>query len=134
MSQENTSLQTRAADELANAEGTRPGYVVSPAVDIFETPQAITVLADLPGVKPDALRVDLDDGVLTLSGSVELAEEEDEGCVLREYRPGHYRRQFSLSETIDQERIEAKLTDGVLRLTLPKVDKARARKIQVTTH
>jgi HSP20 family protein len=112
-------------------EQTRPGPVYSPAVDIFESDNSITVLADMPGVKTQDLEVDLRESVLTLTGRVTSPEGANEDDVLREYRTGTFFRQFTLSETIDQTKIEARLTDGVLRLELPKVEKAKPRQITV---
>ena len=112
-------------------EQTRPGPVYSPSVDIFENDNAITVLADMPGVKAQDLEIDLRDSVLSLTGRVTPPERSKESDVLREYRAGTFFRQFTLSETIDQAKIDAKLTDGVLRLELPKVEKARPRQITV---
>ena len=114
-------------------EQTRPGVVYSPSVDIFESEVAITVLADMPGVKAEALTIDLRERVLTLTGRVSPPLTGKESEVLREYQSGTFYRQFTLSETIDQAKIDAKLTDGVLRLELPKVEKARPRQITVRT-
>ena len=115
-------------------EQTRPGPVYSPAVDIFENDNAITVLADMPGVKAQDLKIDLRESVLTLTGRVApAADGAKETDVLREYQTGTFFRQFTLSETIDQTKIDAKLTDGVLRLELPKVERARPRQITVRT-
>jgi HSP20 family protein len=69
--------------------------------------------------------------VLTLTGRVAPPETSKQANVLREYRSGMFFRQFTLSETIDQPKIDAQLTDGVLRLELPKVEKARPRQITV---
>ncbi len=115
------------------AEQTRPGPVYSPAVDIFESENAITVLADMPGVSARDLQIDLRESVLTLTGRVSAPEEPKESDVLREYRTGTFFRQFTLSETINQAGIDAKLTDGVLRLELPKVERAKPRQITVRT-
>ena len=114
-------------------EQTRPGPVYSPTVDIFENDSAITVLADMPGVKAQDLKIDLRESVLTLTARVNSPENAKESDVLREYQPGTFFRQFTLSETIDQVKIDAKLSDGVLRLELPKVEKARPRQISVRT-
>jgi len=119
-------------ESMHTAEHTKPGPTFTPAVDIFETDTAITLLADIPGVKAQDLDVDLRDDVLTLSGEVSPLEAADEADVAREYVTGKYFRQFNLSEAIDQAKIEAGLKDGVLRLTLPKVEKATPRKIVVT--
>lgn len=114
-------------------EQTRPGPVYSPAVDIFENDKAITVLADMPGVKAQDLKIDLRESVLTLTGRVTSADASKETDVLREYQTGTFFRQFTLSEAIDQTKIDAKVADGVLRLELPKVEKARPRQITVRT-
>lgn len=114
-------------------EQTRPGPVYSPAVDIFENDNSITVLADMPGVKAQDLKIDLRENVLTLTGRVASPESPKESDVIREFQTGTFFRQFTLSETIDQAKIDAKLTDGVLRLELPKVEKARPRQITVRT-
>lgn len=114
-------------------EQTRPGPVYSPAVDIFENENSITLLADMPGVRAEDLNIDLRESVLTLTGRVAAIDSTKELDVLREYRTGTFVRQFTLSETIDQAKIDAKLNDGVLRLELPKVEKARPRQITVRT-
>jgi HSP20 family protein len=126
-------LKVRGKQEIATpAEQTRPGALFSPNVDIFENDQHITLLADLPGVTPENLNIDLRDNVLTLSGDVEAFESKDETDILVEYEIGKYFRQFTLSEVIDQNRIEAQVKDGVLRLILPKVEKATPRSIKVS--
>src|SRR5678815_4637167 len=118
----------------ATPEQTRPGPVYPPAVDIFENDNSLTVLADMPGVKAQDLKIDLRESVLTLTARVTPLDGPNESDVLREYRSGTFFRQFTLSETIDQANIDAKLTDGVLRLELPKVEKARPRQITVKTN
>ncbi|MDX2453392.1 Hsp20/alpha crystallin family protein [Desulfosarcina sp.] len=113
------------------AEQTKPGPVFTPNVDIFETEKAITLLVDMPGVKVEELNVDLRDDTLTLTGDVLPNVGTPGEKVYMEYETGRYYRQFSLSEVIAQEKIDAKLSDGVLRLTLPKVEKATPRRIAV---
>ena len=100
-------------------------------MDIFETEKGITLLADMPGVKVEDLNIDLRENVLTLDGDVKKPEGQNEVELFTEYRTGKYYRQFNLSEIIDQSKIEAKMTDGVLRLTLPKVEAAKPRKITI---
>ena len=113
------------------AEQTKPGPVFTPNVDIFETEKAITLLVDMPGVKANELNVDLRDDTLTLTGDVLPNVEAPGEKIYAEYETGRFYRQFSLSELIVQEKIDAKLSDGVLRLTLPKVEKATPRRIAV---
>ncbi len=127
------TTKMQPAETSGRPEQTRPGPVYPPAADIFETENAITVLADMPGVKAQDLKIDLHDSVLSLTGRITNVEAAGEVDVLREYRTGMFYRRFTLSETIDQAKIDAKLTDGVLRLELPKVEKARPRQISVRT-
>lgn len=129
---ESKELKVKEKQEVTTpAEQTSPGLVFTPAVDIFETDSQITLMADMPGVAADDLIIDLREGVLTLSGNVKPWENKEASNVLVEFEIGRYYRQFSLSEAIDQERIEAQLKDGVLKLTLPKMAKAQPRKITV---
>lgn len=129
---ETKALKAKEKREVpAPAEGTRPGPTFTPAVDIFETDREITLVADIPGVKADNLDIDVRDNVLTLVGEVEAPEGQGEVDVLREYDTGKYLREFTLSEMIDQSKIEAELKEGVLRLTLPKVEAVSPRKVTV---
>jgi HSP20 family molecular chaperone IbpA len=129
---ESKALQAKEKAEVTTpAEQTRPGAVFTPAVDIFETDKEITLLADMPGVKADSLNIDLHENVLSLDGDVQSPEGGNEMDVFREYRTGKYYRQFTLSQMIDQSKIEAGMKDGVLRLRLPKVETATPRKIAV---
>ena len=126
-------LQAKEKTEVAiPAEQTRGGLVFTPTVDIFETEKEITLLADMPGVTAEALTIDLRDDTLTLQGGVKPEIRLDEQSILHEYQVGSYFRQFHLSEVINQNQIDAQLKDGVLRLTLPKEEKAVPRKITVT--
>ncbi len=125
-------LKVREKQTVASpAEQTKPGPVYTPSVDIFETDTAITLLVDMPGVRIDDLNIDLRDDTLTLIGDVNPSQTSPGQRVYGEYDTGRYYRQFSLSEVIAQDKIDARLSDGVLRLTLPKVEKATPRRIAV---
>ena len=117
----------------AQVEDTRPGSAFTPAVDIFEGEDSITLEADMPGVSAEALQVDLREGVLTLRGEVDPMLQEGEGEVHHEFDSGTFYRQFRLSDRIDQARIDARLIDGVLTLKLPKSEAAKPRQIAVQT-
>jgi HSP20 family molecular chaperone IbpA len=126
------ALQAKEKAEMTSpAEQTRPGLIFTPSVDIFETEKEITLLADMPGVKIGDLNIDLRENVLTLDGNVDTPEGAGEVDVFREFRTGKYYRQFTLSEVIDQTKIDAELKEGVLRLRLPTVEAATPRKITV---
>jgi HSP20 family protein len=127
-------LQTRDPRDIATTtEATRPGVVLTPPVDIFEDPNAITVLADIPGVESGELKIDLHDGVLTITGYAAAREGSNEVPVLHEYPAATFQRSFTLSEVIDQEQIQATLKHGVHRLRLPKVYRAKPRQITLQT-
>ena len=129
---DNKELKVREKQELAHpAEQTRPGVIFTPSVDIFETDSDITLLADMPGVLPDNLTIDLRDNTLTLEGDIAAVDADKEELIYTEYATGRYYRQFTLSEVIDQAKIDAQMQDGVLKLSLPKVAKATPRKIAV---
>ena len=125
-------LQVKEKQEVAApAEQTSPGLVFRPDVDIFETESDIVLLADMPGVPAESVNIDLRDGVLTLTGEVKPWEGGEESDILVEFEIGRYHRQFNLSDAVDQEKIDATINDGVLRLTLPKAQKAKPRQIAV---
>ena len=105
---------------------------IVPPVDIYETSNDVILVADVPGVTKGTLRLDIDKDELTISGTF---EEQDSGgkklidkCIY-----GEYRRTFTLADTIDREKITAKLDNGVLTLTLPKHEKVKPRKIEIET-
>jgi len=127
-------LRVKDKQEVSSpAEQTRPGLVFTPEVDIYETETGIVLLADMPGVEAKDLTIDLRDSVLTISGDIAPVEGAEEEDILIEYETGRFARQFTLADVIDQKKIEANLSQGVLRLTLPKVEKATPRKITVTS-
>ena len=129
---ETKELQAKEKVEVpASAEQIKPGPVFTPNVDIFETDKEIIMLADIPGVKAQDLSIDLRDDTLTFSGEVKPLAKPEEQDILIEYQVGSYHRQFTLTEVIDQSKIDASLNNGVLRLVLPKVEKAMPRQITV---
>jgi HSP20 family protein len=125
-------LQAKAkAEAPAKGERVRPGRVFLPAVDIFETPEALVMVADMPGVAADKVTVDLRDNHLVISGEVAAPLGQGETMVEQEYYTGDFIREFTLGSLIDQGKIEATMKDGVLRLVLAKVEQAKPRKIAV---
>ena len=109
----------------------RPAAGVFPLINLTENKENYYIRAELPGVEAKNLNVDLRDNTLTLTGMIEPVEVPDEEDIPVEYEVGTYYRQFALSEVIDQSKIDAQLNDGVLRLHLPKVEKATPRQITV---
>lgn len=126
----NTSPGTGASAPSA-AETTRTRPVYTPPADIFETEDALVLVVDMPGVRPDKLDVILDKRVLTITGHGGPDPHEHASAVVREYRPGDFERSFTLSDTIDESGVDAVMKDGVLRLTLPKAKSTPAKTINV---
>jgi len=125
-------MQVREKQEVQQAgEPTKAERYFVPAVDIFETDEAVTVLADMPGVDKEGVEVRLEDDSLTIKGTKSGNGGKDERVLLREFESGHYLRRFTMTEVIDQAKIEATMADGVLTLKLPKVEPAKPRKIAV---
>lgn len=123
-------LQTREKP-LVESEGTRPGAVFRPDVDIVETADAFLVTADLPGVDDKHVDVRLEKGVLTIDATLASLPEQSWTPLHTEYQLGGYHREFRLSEAIDADRISGRMQDGVLELQLPKSEKLRPRQITV---
>ena len=126
------SAQTQAVTppEPQAVEATRPQEpYLTPPVDIYETPESLVVIADLPGIDPTHLEVRVDNNILTLRGQTQYQMPGD--LRYREYTLVSFFRQFELGERIDQEGIGADLRHGVLTLTLPKAAKAQPRAITV---
>jgi len=126
-------LQVQPKKELeSKEEGTIPVRVFLPTADIYETEDALKVVMEMPGVEKKNIDVRVEDGVLNVEGRLDLAKYQGLQPLYTEYNIGHYSRSFRLSNKIDQEKIGAELKEGVLSLTLPKVEKAKPRTIQIT--
>jgi len=127
-------LNVREKQEVSvgTAESTRDKPLFSPVVDIWESESGLVLMADMPGVSPENLSIDLQDNTLTISGQVPAAPE-NRKMLLKEYEVGGFYRQFSLADSIDQAGITASIKDGVLKLALPKVAPAQPRKIEIKT-
>jgi HSP20 family protein len=125
------TVPSAASDKAPRREETHaPERYITPPVDIFETAEGLTVVADLPGVEQKGLDVRVADGILTIQGST--AHVAPGTPVDREYELLDFYRQFELSEEVDSERISAELKHGVLTLRLPKKERAKPRRIEVS--
>jgi HSP20 family protein len=109
--------------------------VVMPPVDIFDSPEGLVLIADLPGVSPETLDLQVQDNKLTLFGRVaEPLSTPLAGAVRHEeFEHADFLRSFILSEEVDHDRITARLAHGVLELRLPRLPKTAPRKIQINS-
>jgi HSP20 family protein len=122
--------EKEVVEESAERTRDRPAFV--PRVDIYENDDEIVLVADMPSVDETAVDITVENNVLTIRGDVEPMQPEGYSLAYAEYRVGDYQCSFSLSNQVDQEKIEATLKDGVLRLSLPKVG-PMTKKIAVKT-
>jgi HSP20 family protein len=120
-----TGKPARADREITRAQE----RYIQPPVDIYERPDGLVLLADLPGVEPNDLSVRLEDNILTIQAKPKhLITAEP---IYREFELVNFFRQFELSDQVDQEKITARLNHGVLTLELSKAEKAKPRQITV---
>lgn len=116
----------------SNAEiTTEPRRTIVPNVDILEREHEIVLFADMPGVNSDGIDITLEKGELTIRGTNRQSAPAEYRRVYTEYEPSDYRRVFTVTDSIDRDKITARVRNGVLELTLPKVDQARTRRIPV---
>lgn len=123
----------RSAGPPSDEQSREAQLVFTPPIDIFETAEGLVLLADLPGVAPDSLELQVQDNKLTLFGRVEATLPDGARLIHQEYRVGHFLRSFILSDEVDHDRITAKLNQGVLEVLLPRTQRGEPRRIRVAT-
>ena len=118
--------------DVARVERARDRRTYLPNVDILETPEEFLILADMPGVTPDHIEIEYEQGVLTIHGQVDPRQDEaTTRYLLREYGVGDFHRSFTIGQGVDADRIEAHFKDGVMELHLPKAEAVKPRRITV---
>ena len=133
MAAETHELPEKEAEVPEQVARPRSREVLSPGTDIFETDDAIMVVADMPGVEEEELDISLEKNQLAIRGKVSGDVSDEYRLTYQEYATGPYERHFILPNAVDQAQIEAALNDGVLKLRLPKGKEAAPRKIPVKT-
>ncbi len=124
-------VEPQTARRTEPSAGSVGGPTFRPSVDIQETPEKFTIIADLPGVKPDGIDLVIEQGVLTLKAAVQPRVRSGARTLISEYGVGDFERTFKLGEGVASDLIAAEFSNGVLTLTLPKSPAAKARKIEV---
>lgn len=130
-----TQLAERDQSAVARRDTEQPArrITLTPAVDIYEDPQGVTLWADLPGVTKDKLDVKVHDSSLSIEAEAVVPTRANLRLQHAEVREPHFARTFTLSPDFDTSKIEASIQDGVLKLTIPRRDEARPRRIEVKT-
>jgi HSP20 family protein len=129
-------MNRRFEDFVGRARGGREEEFAAggwlPTVDIYETDDDIVVTAELPGLEKDQVGVEYKEGVLTLRGERKLEREVKEESYHRMERSyGAFHRSFTLPGSVDEEKISAKIKNGVLEIHLPKKEAAKPKQIKV---
>jgi len=119
------------ASALSRETTRKNDQYISPSVDIFETDEGLTLVADMPGLDDDSLDVTIDQGVLTIQGNAPAGSGDYHH---REFAMAGYWRQFLLSDNFDAEQAEANIKQGVMTLKIPKAEKAKPKRIEVSVH
>jgi len=131
MAEDSKDVIKQPAANPTGTERTRNRRVFVPRVDIYETADAIVLVADMPGVDETGVDITLEKNVLNIVGEVKATEEKEYSLSYAEYDAGDYERAFTISDEVDRDRIEATVKNGVLRVVLPKAEAVKARKIAI---
>lgn len=123
---EATSHAAPGAEVLAE-----PRVCFTPLIDIHEGPDGLVLEADLPGASEGNVSIQLEDNVLSLHAKIPSPAPEGARALYEEYQIGDYYRSFILSDEVERAKISAELKNGVLRLTLPKAERAKTRRIEI---
>ena len=105
-------------------------WIYRPNVDIFDTPEELLLIADMPGADPEQIDVSVESGILSIQARVQPRTQGAE-AVLREYGVGDFHRRFEIDDSIESDKINAEYHDGSLTIRLPKAPPARRRRIPV---
>jgi HSP20 family protein len=127
-----TLTKKEAASTPADAECKRSGLTYSPRFDIWETEDELVLSGDMPGVLPEDLDIRFENRELSIRGKVRPRHEKTE-FLYAEYGIGDFYRTFTVGETVDSSKIAAELKNGVVTIHLPKSEKVKPRRIEVTT-
>ncbi len=125
-------LQVQKKREVEKTEeATIPARFYVPNTDIFEDESALTVVMEMPGVQKENVEIKIEKNVLAVEGRIDFSKYENFDPIYTEYNVGPYKRSFSLSSKIDQEKISAEMNDGLLTLVLPKAEDTKPRTIKI---
>ncbi|MGD0819134.1 MAG: Hsp20/alpha crystallin family protein [Desulfomonilia bacterium] len=119
------------AQEAALAERTKDRLTYNPAVDILEDADNLYIYADMPGADDKSVNVSLENDVLTIEAQAQDVSFDKHDVTYAEYGVGDYYRAFTLNETVDRDKIEARMKNGVLNIVLPKAEAVKPRSIPI---
>ncbi len=131
---EETKAMEVPEQEMIRSEGTERMRAITtfiPRADIYETEENIVVTVDMPGVSEDNIDITLEKNILTINGNSTHGGPDGYSLAFAEFEPGDYERSFRLTGQVNRDGIEAVYKGGVLKMTLPKAEETKTRKISV---
>ncbi len=125
MTTENKDITTQATKENTRVT------TITPVADIYESKECVEVYVDLPGVNKESLDIDVDQDILTIKGTITLSTPDNMHATYMDVQANTYERRFTLSDELDASKIEAKLEQGALTLSIPKLEQHKPKKITI---
>ncbi|SHE20717.1 Hsp20/alpha crystallin family protein [methanotrophic endosymbiont of Bathymodiolus puteoserpentis (Logatchev)] len=117
--------------ELTTQQNKVEVAALTPATDIYESKEGVVLYVDLPGVSKSALDIDVDQDILSIKGKVDLTTQENMQATYMDVRANIYERRFTLGDELDSSKIDAKLDNGVLKLSIPRLEQHQPKKITI---
>jgi len=117
--------------EVTKQENTAEAITLTPATDIYEAKEGVTLYVDLPGVSKKTLDIDVDQDILTIKGKIDLTTTANMQPTYVDVRADVFERRFTLGDELDANQIEAQLDQGALKLTIPRLEKHQPKKVSI---
>ncbi|MCF6251943.1 MAG: Hsp20/alpha crystallin family protein [Methylococcaceae bacterium] len=117
--------------EVATQESTAEEITLTPDTDIYESKEGVTLFFDLPGVSKETLDIDVDQDILTIKGKIDLTTAKNMQPTYIDVRANVFERRFTLGDELDSSQIVAKLDQGALKLSIPRLEKHQPKKINI---
>jgi len=124
-------ISSKTQTKSTGAERTRDSLTYIPRVDIYEAGENLYLLADMPGTYESGVKITLEKDILTIRADIDESIYGQRKATYTEFGIGDYYRQFTLSDEIDREKIEASMKDGILKIVLPKAETYKTKKIAI---
>jgi len=117
--------------EVATQENKAEVIALTPETDIYESKEGVTLYMDLPGVSKKTLDIDVDQDILTIKGKIDLTTAKNMQPTYIDIQANVFERRFTLGDELDSSKIEAKLDQGALKLSIPRLEKHQPKKITI---
>ncbi len=124
-------ISAKTQTKSPGSERTKDSSIYVPMVDIYEAGENLYLMADMPGTDESGVNITLEKDILTIEATTDESIYGQRKPTYSEYGIGDYYRQFTLSDEIDREKIEASMMNGILKVVLPKAEPHKTKKIAI---